>query len=46
VWSPDGNLLAATGDEGVVVMDLTGAVQTTVDRATGGLAWQGLSDQP
>jgi WD40-like Beta Propeller Repeat len=41
-WSPDGQLLAGTSDAGVVVMDLDGTVQMTVDGPAAGMAWQPL----
>jgi hypothetical protein len=44
LWSPNGKLLATTTDAGLVVMDLAGAVQFTVDVATGDMAWQALDD--
>jgi hypothetical protein len=44
LWSPNGKLLATTTDAGLVVMDLAGAVQFTVDVATGDMAWQALAD--
>ncbi len=46
-WSPDGRLLATATDEGLYVMDLTGAVQATVGgasvRPVGVFAWQALT---
>jgi hypothetical protein len=44
LWSPDGKLLATTTDAGVVVMDLAGAAQATLDVVTGDMAWQALPD--
>jgi TolB protein len=39
-WSPDGQLLAAESFGGLVVMDLEGTVQVTVDGPAGDFAWQ------
>ena len=45
VWSPDGSLIASTSDAGaVVVMDLEGNVESTIDGAAGRVAWQPLFD--
>ena len=43
-WSPDGKLLYSTGDAGIVVMDLDGAVQMTVEGPGGDVTWQPLFD--
>ena len=46
-WSANGRLLATATDEGLYVMDLTGAVQATVGgasvRPVGVFAWQALT---
>ena len=41
-WSPDGRLLYGSTDAGVVVTDLAGAVQMTVDGPAGDVSWQPL----
>ena len=40
LWSPDGQLLYGPTDAGVVVMDLDGNVQMTVEGPAGDVAWQ------
>jgi Tol biopolymer transport system component len=44
MWSPDGQLLALNTDAGLVVMDLDGTVQTTIEGTAGDVAWQPLLD--
>jgi hypothetical protein len=44
VWSPDGTLLTGATDSGVVLIDLGGNVQATVDGAAGAVAWQPVFD--
>jgi len=44
IWSPDGRLLATSTDAGIVVMDLDGTVQATVEGPADALAWQPLFD--
>ena len=44
VWSPDGQLLYGTTDAGIVVTDLDGTVQMTVEGPAGDVAWQPLFD--
>ena len=43
-WSPDGQLLYGASDAGLVVTDLNGAVQMTVEGPADGVAWQPLFD--
>lgn len=43
-WSPDGQLLYGVTDAGVVVTDLNGSVQMTVEGPAGDVAWQPLRD--
>ena len=42
VWSPDGKLLTMGTDAGLVVTDLDGTVQMTVEGPAGDFAWQPL----
>jgi len=42
LWSPDGRLLYGTTDAGIVVTDLDGNVQMTVEGPAGDVAWQPL----
>ena len=42
LWSPDGQLLYGTTDAGIVVTDLDGTVQMTVEGPAGDVAWQPL----
>ncbi len=44
LWSPDGQLLYGATDAGIVVMDLDGTVQMTVEGPAGDVAWQPLFD--
>jgi TolB protein len=44
LWTPDGQLLYGPTDAGVVVMDLDGNVQMTVEGPAGDVAWQPLFD--
>ena len=41
-WSPDGQLLYGATDAGIVVTDLDGTVQMTVEGPAGDIAWQPL----
>ena len=43
-WSPDGQLLYGTTDAGIVVTDLDGTVQVTIEGPAGDVAWQPLFD--
>ena len=42
LWSPDGQLLYGATDAGIVVTDLDGTVQMTVEGPAGDVAWQPL----
>ena len=44
LWSPDGQLLYGTTDSGIVVTDLDGTVQMTIEGPAGDVAWQPLRD--
>jgi Tol biopolymer transport system component len=44
LWSPDGQLLYGTTDAGIVVTDLDGTVQMTVEGPAGEVAWQPVRD--
>ena len=44
LWSPDGQLLYGSTDAGIVVTDLDGTVQLTVEGPAGDTAWQPLFD--
>ena len=42
LWSPDGQLLYGPTDAGIVVTDLDGTVQMTIEGPAGDFAWQPL----